>query len=140
MTIFNSLNKTFIGLTIIGGLLFGALTVTGFTLGYENQILLALLAIIGIAAVMHLDQYHYRHAFLGGALGLLSVGVVQMIFMSTYFTNNPGIDSAIAETGFTPLQYLMIYTPIGTLIGGIIAFACAGFTDFLRFLHKILSK
>ena len=140
MVFLSSLNKKFIGLAIVGGLIFGALTVTGITLGYENQILLALLAAVGIASIMHIEKRHYQHAFLGGALGLLSVGIVQMTFMPTYFANNPGIDSAIAETGFTPLQYLMIYTPIGTVIGGIIAFASAGFTDLVRFLIKKLSS
>ena len=108
-------------LPVILGVTYGLLTVFALISGLEHKIALSVLVLIGlIIGVSKLS----RRLFVSFAIGFftaLSALATQMLLAGAYFHNNPQYLDVEIPFGLSPVQFTVLFAPIGSFVAGSIS-------------------
>jgi len=113
----------------LSGLFYAAVTVFGWVHGFEHWVALVLIGGVGKIAALLAPQAPLRNAFAAGFLAALLALMLQAMFMSVYFANNPGYANVEIPLGLSARQYTLLFAPLGGLVAALLAAASAWFVS-----------
>lgn len=113
-----------IGLSM-SGILYGGLTVIAWIHGFEPIAALLILASVALCAIYFAPHAPKRHAFFAGFLTAFFAIWTQIVFFKTYIYNNPEYAAIEIPFGLDPISYTALFSPLGGVMGGIVALLVA---------------
>lgn len=105
----------------LSGLVYAALTILAWINGLEHWVALITLVGVGKLVVLLERKAPVRNAFTAGFFTALFALWGQMAFVDVYFQNNPEYLSAEAPLGLSPVSFTLLFSPLGGIMGGLLA-------------------
>lgn len=108
-------------LPVILGVTYGLLTVFALISGLEHKIALSGLVLIGLIIGVSKLSRRLLVSFAIGFFTALFALATQMLLAGTYFHNNPQYLDVEIPFGLSPVQFTVLFAPIGSFVAGSIS-------------------
>ena len=107
-------------LSVIAGIAFAGMTISGWIHGWEARVALAIFLALGVLVVRQSPHRPVPHGFVIGFLSALIAIELQAAFLPIYFANNPGYALIEIPFGLPARLATAIFAPIHAALGGLL--------------------